>query len=101
MTRNGDTIDLFTYPDTPGHRGVFTQVAAAETIKPCTGRLHKMILAHLIKGGATRQEIADDLGLKLQTVCGRVRELVLAGSIKDTDDVRNGGRVVVVKQERA
>jgi len=88
--------DLFGYPDTPGHRGVFTQIKAAEAIKPCTGRLHKLILSHLTKGGATRQEISDDLGLKLQTVCGRVRELVLAGSLKDTDSVRNGGRVVEV-----
>jgi hypothetical protein len=87
------------YPHEPGHRGVFTQVAAAKKIKRCDGRLHRMIVQHLLRlgeGGATRQEIADSLNLKLQTVCGRVRELVLAGEIRDTDATRGGGRVVVV-----
>jgi predicted transcriptional regulator len=60
-----------------------------------------MIVQHLLnKGltGATRQEISDDLGIKLQTVCGRVRELVLAGELKDTDATRGERpqRVVVI-----
>lgn len=82
------------YPDVPGHRGVDTQIAAAEKIKPCKSRLHKLILAHLNERDATRQEIADALGLKLQTVCGRVRELVLAGELTDTETTRGGGKVV-------
>lgn len=100
MKQTADQRDLFSYrpPVEPGHRGVFTQVAAAKKIKPCVGRLHLMIVEHLLRTptGATRQEIADTLNLKLQTVCGRVRELVLAGEVKDTDATRGGGRVVVV-----
>lgn len=95
MNRQLDLVEyLSEYPDTPGHRGVDTQIAAAEKIKPCVSRLHKLILAHLNKQDATRQEISDALGIKLQTVCGRVRELVLAGEITDTDLTRGGGKVV-------
>lgn len=87
------------YRASPGHRGVFTQVAAAEKIAPVQGRLHRMIVEHLLRKGAegaTRLEMSVAIPMKLQTVCARVRELVLAGELKDTDATRGGGRVVVV-----
>ena len=70
-----------------------TSRASAE--KNATTMRSKMFLiyAHIeSKGayGATRQEIADDLGISLQTVCGRVRRLYQMGLIgSNPGDVRS------------
>lgn len=61
-----------------------TSVASAE--KNATTMRSKMFLIyeHIRQQGlhgATRQELADDLGISLQTVCGRVRRLYQMGRI--------------------
>ena len=78
--------DLFShsprYPETPGHRGVDTSVAAAEHIAPHTGRLHRQILALLKTGPRLRDSICEALNITTPTACGRLRELELAGLVE-------------------
>lgn len=86
-----------TYPDAPGHRGVTTQIAAADKIAPIAGAMRKRVFDHIEAcgpQGATRPEIAAALNMKLQTVCGRVRELVLDGRCQDTEETRDACKVV-------
>jgi hypothetical protein len=88
------------YPDSPGHRGVATQVAAAKRVAPRANSMRGRILAHLIeKGehGATREEIAAALDMKLQTVCGRVRELAIDDKIYEAGKIRNCCQVMVAR----
>jgi hypothetical protein len=98
------------YPDTPGHRGGDTQIAAAKKIEEHLGRLQKIVLEHIAAcgdHGATREEIANTLRLpngeliKLQTVCARVRELELLGHIIATDERRDGRKVMKITPWRA
>jgi len=63
--------------DIPAYRpGNETQEAAAKAIAPNASGLREQIY-HLIlaSDGLTNEEIANGLGIKLQTVCGRVNEL--------------------------
>ncbi len=82
---------LARYPHAPGHRGVPTSVIAAEMIKPCTGRLHKRILAYLEQvgpRGAIYTEIMAGTGISSQSLCGRMVELRAAGHVVMTDQTR-------------
>lgn len=91
--------DLFDrrYPAAPGHRNVSTQIAAAQKIEPHMPKMQRKVYEHIASsGGATRQEVSDALGIRIQTVCGRVGELKATGRVRDTETVRNGGKVVVV-----
>jgi hypothetical protein len=86
------------YPDTPGHRGGRTQRAAVAGIAPRVKTTRERVLDHIRACGAvgaTRPEIAAALDIKLQTVCGRVRELSLAGAIKDSGHDRAGCAAMV------
>lgn len=47
------------------------------------------------ENGLTRLEIHIKHGIKLQSVCGRVKELVEKGFIEVTSDRRNGGGVII------
>jgi len=66
-------------PPLPPHNSTPTSVAAAEAIKPRAGTKRAAVLDD-IRGqgivGATREEISLRLNIKIQTVCGRVHELV-------------------------
>jgi hypothetical protein len=93
------------YPAAPGYaRSSDTSKAAAAKVEPVMGRLQTIIFDYLTKRGeegATFTEIARDCALKTQTVCGRVRELVLAERVKDSGQRRPtspgaSGRVYVV-----
>lgn len=75
------------YPDPP-HRGRATQVIAADKVKPAAPSMRARVLAFIGESGAsgaTRQEIADGLGMLIQTVCGRVSELVAVGDIREDE----------------
>jgi predicted transcriptional regulator len=52
--------------------------------------------------GATREELALDLALRLSTICGRVAELAEQGFIYDTGTTRTGssGRAAVVMRAK-
>lgn len=78
------------YPETPGHRGVDTSKAAAESIEPHVGRLHRVILRFLRDAPAIRDEITEGCGLTTQTACGRLRELELRGLVHKAPETRPG-----------
>lgn len=81
-------------PDPP-HRGIDTQIAAAKKVKPCQSQMHARII-NLIEmhGGLTRNQIVEFSGFKLQTVCARVWDLVKLNTLYDSDERRDGARVV-------
>jgi hypothetical protein len=79
--------DLFArYPDTPGHRGVATSIAAAESVAPKLGRLQKLALdAIKARGpfGLTADELAEALDLDRYSIQPRTSELRRKGLIVD------------------
>ncbi|MEL6898577.1 MAG: hypothetical protein AAFP90_20970 [Planctomycetota bacterium] len=74
--------------------------AAHITTKATTQR--QLVFAHVAAtgtNGATRHEIATTIQRPLSSVCGRIRELIDAGDIVETDQRRrtgNGGSSVVL-----
>jgi len=64
---------------------------AYEAIQPRLGSRQLEVLRSLRRmgpGGATREEIADDINRPIQSVCGRVHELVALGLVEETEDRR-------------
>lgn len=85
----------------PPAQPVRTSIAAAEAIAEFAGTLRGRVYQHLVdrgQAGATRQEIADACGMKLQTVCGRVAELLAQHLIWEGDDTRDGRRVIRIRE---
>ena len=81
---------------------VRTSIAAAEAIAEMAGTLRGQVYDYLVQcgaHGATRQEIADALSMKLQTVCGRMGELKALHLVWEGDDIRDGRRVARVRRE--
>ena len=75
------------YPDTPGHRGVETSIAAAEAIAPKLGRLQRMVFDAVASAGPfglTADECADRLELDRWSIQPRTSELRLKGKIVDS-----------------
>lgn len=88
-------------PIGPPAAPVRTSIAAAEAIAEMAGTLRGQVYDYLVKcgtNGATRQEIADALGMKLQTVCGRCGELKAMMLVWEGDDIRDGRRVIRVRR---
>lgn len=89
-----DQPDLFgrsTYPNAPGHRGVPTSVAAAESIRPVMGAQQAKIVAFLQERGArgaTYAEVCAGTGLATPSVCGRMVELVAAKRVVISAETR-------------
>lgn len=80
---------------------VRTSIAAAQAIADMAPTLRGKVYAYLAgrrDQGATRQEISDGLGMKLQTVCGRVGELKEQGLVWEGKDAREGRRVIRAKR---
>lgn len=85
MKKQPDLFDPLAYPNGPGHRGVPTSVAAAESIRPHLGPLQAKIVAflgELGRSGATYQQVVDGCAMAVPTVCGRMFELVEAKIVK-------------------
>lgn len=85
----------------PPHNGTPTSIAAAESIAPFTGAQASKVAEFIRsrgKQGATRQEIADGLQMRLQSVCGRVNELLRSTSFieQGTRPNPNGKQAAVV-----
>lgn len=84
--------DLFpfgepTYPYSPGHRGVETSIAAAQSIDART--LQKLVVGALAQyGEMTADEIAARLGLSILSTRPRCTELKRLGRIRDTGERR-------------
>lgn len=93
--------DLFTWQDAlPAHqRHSPTSKAAAASIKPRIGPLHRLILRRLQDcGNMTDEEMQVEMGMSANTQRPRRRELQVAGLIVDTGKTRKtrSGRAAVV-----
>ena len=90
--------DLFSYPDTPGHRRIETSVKAAESIKPCAHNMRLEVLAWLKRVPSTCCELEGVLNMPHQTCSARITELRQRGEIFDTGARRKtfSGRNAIV-----
>lgn len=84
--------------DTPG---VINRNEHFAAVQPKCPSQRQRVLEYIEsrKRGATRDEIANALGLPLASVCGRVNELVKSGAVVETDKRRTtstGGTAVVL-----
>lgn len=100
--------DLFEprYPDVPGHRGVDTSIAAAESVKDRAGILREKCLAYVKRWGmtgSTADECAESLGESVLSIRPRFTELRLANRIEDTGTRRPNasGRNAIVWKVKA
>jgi hypothetical protein len=96
-------IDRVTQPRVGHHHrnASKTETNAAKAIVNVSGGQRRTILESIVKTGwigHTRQEIADFNGILLQSVCGRVKELLDAGYIYETRRERNGGAVLAATE---
>ena len=89
------------YPDTPGHRGIDTSVAAAEALAPKLGRLQRMAAAAIREAGEsglTADELASRLDMDRWSIQPRTSELRRKGMIRDSGKRRpnaTGKRAIV------
>jgi hypothetical protein len=75
------------YPNTPGHRGIDTSIAAAEALAPKVGRLQRMALNAIREAGwvgLTADELAACLGLDRYSIQPRTTELKRMGLVRDS-----------------
>lgn len=82
-------------PAAPGSR---TSEAAAVRIAPRVPTMREHVRLFLVSRGeygATRQEIADALGMRLQSICGRVAELVERKQAVATERRRESREVLI------
>jgi hypothetical protein len=87
-----------TYPHAPPHRGEPSQIDGAKKIRTRVPRIKKRCLDAIDElGGATIEEMAKHTGLKVSTVCGRVGELRILGTIIAADFTRKAASGVHVK----
>lgn len=98
---NGPQLDMFLSPGPvqaamrdiapPFQRHSATSKAAAEGVRPKAPSYRAGIVG-FVKGrgaqGATNEEICEELGIKLQTVCPRVLELREMGELVDSGRTR-------------
>lgn len=91
-------MDLFSYPAAPGHRGVDTSIAAADSVGRCALALREQCMARLRIGPATADEVAGYLGASVLAIRPRFTELAQAGLIVDTGERRrnDSGRMAKV-----
>ena len=79
------------YPDTPGHRGIDTSIAAASALAPKLGRLQQMALGAIREvgqRGRTADELAACLKMDRYSIQPRTSELKLKGLIRDSGQRR-------------
>lgn len=79
-----------------------TEAKAAVAIRPISGAKRRQVMEHIAAAGftgITRQELADLYGIPIQSVCGRVKELIDGGFVKQLDRERQG-RSLLIATER-
>jgi hypothetical protein len=95
-------LELFDRPKRAGPPAVAvrTSIAAAQAIAEMAPTLRGKVYGYIAQAsaGATRQEIADGLKMKLQTVCGRVGELKAMALVWEGCELRDGRRVIRVSR---
>jgi hypothetical protein len=75
------------YPDSPGHRGVDTSIAAADNVAPKLGRLQWLAEVAIRAAGTTgltADELASKLGVERWSIQPRTTELKRKGIICDS-----------------
>jgi hypothetical protein len=75
-------------PARAGHR---TQAGGARAIAARAPTIRERVLAYIRarrESGATNEEISNAVGLRIQTVCGRMGELKARGEIRDSGATR-------------
>jgi hypothetical protein len=83
------------------HRTATTSSDALDRVRPVRPRVRQIVLDTVRGyGPMTRHEIADATGISLQSVCGRVAELMSSGEIREQvvagrKIVRDGRHVLV------
>lgn len=82
-----------------------TSIAAAEAIREMAPTIRGKVYEEIARCGqlgATREELAERLDLRVATVCGRCRELVEMGLIYDSGTTRptSSGRAAVVMRAK-
>ena len=73
------------------HDTAETSVAALQSVLPLVSKRKQAILAQLDQAGVTgltRYELSDSMGIPIQSVCGRARELVQADHVVEVGDTR-------------
>lgn len=98
--------DLFTYPQVPGHRGVDTQIDAAQKVQRSglKWQCYKDIKRHLTlcgDKGATSYEMADALNYKHSFLQPRISEMLLNLEVRVSKERRqnkdgNSVRVYII-----
>ena len=75
-----------------------TSIQAAESLEPFVANLREKVLMSLTRDPGTNHELEARLGMRLQTVCGRVAELREDELIQDSGRRRStdSGRAAVV-----
>ena len=74
-----------------GHDTAETSVAALQSVLPLVSKRKQAILALLDQAGVaglTRYELSDSMGIPIQSVCGRARELVQSDHVVEAGDTR-------------
>jgi predicted transcriptional regulator len=92
---------LSLYPNAPGYSNPTTSKDAAKSMEPKASALRIRILSELqvrASFGATCDELEQAMSLSHQTASARLREMVLAGSIVDSEQKRRtrSGRGAIV-----
>lgn len=85
----------------PAAPGSTTSEAAAVRITPRAPNMRETVRRFVVSRdvyGATRQEIADALGMRLQSVCGRVAELLERHQIVATTRRRDSREVLTAME---
>lgn len=98
------SLDLFTYPQSPGWKARDTAAEAAESIRPTAARLQRMCLSALrLAGPMTADECADWLGIDKLSIRPRFSELSKLGYVTDTEERHlndSGKRAIVWRAAR-
>ena len=87
MIANGKTQGHLAF----GRKVAATSIAAFNSVRPVTAKRKKLILARLEEAGAegrTRYEIAEELKILVQSICGLVRQMVETGHVVELGDTR-------------
>jgi len=95
-----------TFPDPPARkRGPATSKAAARSMRSAAPSIRDRVLLHIAdvgERGATNEQLADALGLRMSTVTARVNELSKRGYVRDSGErrVTTSGRSAIVWKTR-
>lgn len=91
-------IDHHSYGGWTPSQWAMTSIQAATSMEPFAPNLREKVLMAITRGSLANHELAEILGMRLQTICGRVAELREDGLIEDSNLRRStdSGRLATV-----